>query len=367
MRSTIVTLTVSTALLIAAFQLHGHVRALLQLGRAYYTFHPYLREHPDTLYRYPSSGDTIPAFLEGTRLEEDLVIPRLVHQVFLREGRNSTLSKYTAAIQSCQQPGWNHTMWTDETARSFMRIHYPALYRHYIGYKQSIQRANIVRYALLDHFGGIYVDLDVTCIKPLDELRATNIPFLTPGAHPAGVNNAFIMSRPGHPFLRKLLHSAPSRDLYWGLPYVENMLSTGCGYFGSMWTAYTQASPRLSGDEVRILANAEGEIEPHMLRGVVTTPLFKHGGASSWHGWDAAAIVIVGKYMYHPLVLPALGLGCTCLALLVWAISLRGTRRRRRSWGARMRDVVSPTALEKREFLQPIAEETVADEEQALW
>lgn len=217
--------------------------------------------------------------------------------------------------------------------------HYPHLVPTYQGYKQRVQKSDLLRYALLEHFGGVYFDLDVTCLKSLDELR--HVPFLSPGAHPAGVNNAFILSRPGHPFWASVLAAVKSKDLYWGLPYVENMFSIGCMFFSNRWISYTRLLARLAGnvrdeDRVYILADEDGNLAPHMLRGVVTTPLFHHGGASSWHGWDAATILFVGKH-YHAVVA-----GAVVLALVVFAVTWRIVGASRRGSYSRLRADQTP-------------------------
>ena len=355
MRSTI--LLVPAAFIIATtFCLRQHIQVLSEVVRTYSTFYPYLDTHPDVLYRYSEDATTVPASISMT--DESLTVPRMIQQIHLMEGRPSVVEKYGAAIQSCREThvGWNYTIWTDETASAFMRDNYPTIFPHYSNYKQTIQRANILRYALLDHFGGVYIDMDVTCRHSLEPLRT--IPWLSPAAHPAGVNNAFILSRPGHPFLKTLLGSVPKRDLSWGLPYIENMLSTGCMYFSNMWMSHARSIDQSEdlNDKLYILANEEGDINSHMLRGVVTTPLFKHGGASSWHGWDAAAIVLIGKY--YPIILQ----GCLVMSLLsiylVWRCVGQRNRRRRSSWGSMMKRAVSPTEIKHPSWM-PMAKEEV--------
>lgn len=212
--------------LATTYLLRHHLRDLSEIALTYKTFYPTLRQHPEILYDYSSSA-SLPD------QPDSALAPRIIHQIFLTEGRNPTLSRYEDAIQSCKalHPDWTYIMWTDSTANEFMSQHYPSIWPHYQSYGQSIQRANTLRYALLEHYGGAYLDIDITCRQPLDNLR--HVPLLTPGAHPAGVNNAFILSRPHHPFLKHILAGLPSRDLTWGAPYAENMLSTGCGYFGN--------------------------------------------------------------------------------------------------------------------------------------
>lgn len=326
--------------------LRHHLRDLSEVARTYATFYPYLDQHPQVLFRY--QPDATPR--SSSDKSEAELVPQMIHQVFLTEGRDASLAKYQSAIDSCRalHPDWQHKVWTDSSATEFMSEHYPHILPHYQGYKQSIQRANILRYALLDHFGGVYLDLDITCLRPLDEMR--HLPFVTPGAYPAGVNNAFILSRPGHGFLKHLLDGVKSRDIPWGMPYIENMLSTGCMFFSNRWMSYVRGlsatAPERAG--VLILANTRGDIEPHMLRGKVVTPLFEHGGASSWHGWDAAAIVMIGKhYLAFAFVLVSVLL---LAAGGIWRLVASSSRSsKRRSWNSLLRRSMDKT--EDREAL----------------
>ena len=51
-------------------------------------------------------------------------------------------------------------MWTNEKARDFMVAEYPWFLETYDNYPQPIQRADAIRYFVLAHYGGIYIDLD---------------------------------------------------------------------------------------------------------------------------------------------------------------------------------------------------------------
>ncbi|KAK4540336.1 hypothetical protein LTR36_009293 [Oleoguttula mirabilis] len=298
-----------------------HIRDLYEVARTYATYHNFMQRHPEILYRYS------PEALESSNtLDRQQQAPKIIHQIYLQEGRNSTLHKYAEAQSSCQSlhRTWTHLLWTDDNATTFMRRHYPSIAPHYEGYAQSIQRANVLRYALLHHFGGVYLDLDVTCLAPLDSLL--HLPLLTPGAYPAGVNNAFILARPRHGFLFRVLQGVAGRDMRWPMPYVENMLSTGCMFFTNRWMDYARDLQGRIGvvaeeDKVYTLADRYGNTEPHMLRGKATTPLFTHGGASSWHSWDAAVIVLIGEHYGYFLML--VGAGLVALVCLMWKLRSR--------------------------------------------
>lgn len=321
---------VTTAIFVCAFLspllYRHHMRDLAEVVRTYSTFKS-LELHK---YTYPPNQDE--ADFAKTA---PFLAPNILHQIYLQEGRNSSLDKYQPARASCEalHTSWYHMLWTDANATSFVADNYPSILPHYKSYAQTIQRTNILRYLLLHHYGGVYLDLDVKCRTPLDDFR--HIPWLTPAAHPAGINNAFILTKPRHPFLNELIAKIPSRDLTWGLPYVENMLSTGCMFITNAWMSYMRHSDEHEWeDKVFVLADEDGGLAGQMLRGKVVTPVFEHGGASSWHSWDAGLIFFVGKHA--GLVLGLVGVALVGLGsgLVGWSLRRRraGLRRRRRSW-----------------------------------
>lgn len=51
-------------------------------------------------------------------------------------------------------------MWTDAKSRELIATEYPWFLNTFDNYSQPIQRADAIRYFVLNHFGGIYIDLD---------------------------------------------------------------------------------------------------------------------------------------------------------------------------------------------------------------
>lgn len=149
--------------------------------------------------------------------------------------------------QSCKtlHPSWTFRLWQDDDGNRFVRERCPHLYSTYRAYPLEIQRSNVLRYLLLDHYGGIYLDLGLRCLVSLDFLR--NETFVTPPANPNGVNNAFIASTPHHPFWDHLISNLQKYDLRWlQSPNVINMMSTGCHLLSTMHASYVHRA-RLDG------------------------------------------------------------------------------------------------------------------------
>jgi mannosyltransferase OCH1-like enzyme len=164
----------SLGLVFSLSPLRDHLRDLTEVFRTYATFGSLELE----LYTFRSSEEEP----ETTKHSPNLA-PKILHQTILQEGRNSTFAKYEPAREGCVSlhPDWEHLLWTDENATAFMVTNYPDVVPHYLHYAQTIQRTNILRYLLLHHYGGVYLDVDITCLVPLDTLL--HLPFVTPSGH----------------------------------------------------------------------------------------------------------------------------------------------------------------------------------------
>lgn len=95
-------------------------------------------------------------------------IPRIIHQTW--HSSIDTVPKEKGDPYSWIElnPSWDYKFWSDETLRQFIQDKFPELLVTYDSYPNPVQRADLGRYCLLYHFGGIYTDIDTTCLQPLD-------------------------------------------------------------------------------------------------------------------------------------------------------------------------------------------------------
>jgi hypothetical protein len=146
-------------------------------------------------------------------------IPRIIHQTW----KDSTLPDNYAGYRQtvlARHPGWRHRLWTDADNRLLIAKHYPWFLETYDGYRHGIERADAVRYFILLHYGGVYIDLDMECLKPIDPLLgAGGLHFsllAAPTIDHAIVANALMAAPKGHPFfayLTKRLAYLVRRDI----------------------------------------------------------------------------------------------------------------------------------------------------------
>ena len=186
-------------------------------------------------------------------------------------------------------------LWTDATSREFIAKEYPWFLDTFDGYTYPIQRADAIRYFILYHYGGVYMDIDIGCQRPVDSLLT--FPVILPRTIPVGVSNDLMFAEKNHPFMAQTIHNLIAFDLSWVLNYPTVMFSTGPMFLSAQygaWTSAHPATPEQPGGEVRILPkslygkNAQPEEVPHSY--------FSHYYGSSWHADDAAFVGFLGHW-----------------------------------------------------------------------
>lgn len=124
-------------------------------------------------------------------------IPRIIHQIFF-QGKAAAPKSYRRYHQTVlkNHSNWQHYFWDETNSRNFLEEKYPWFLATYDSYPYMIQRCDAIRYFLLDHYGGFYIDMDVECLKPLDNLLED---FELVLSKLIDFNNAIIGSIPNHP------------------------------------------------------------------------------------------------------------------------------------------------------------------------
>jgi hypothetical protein len=151
-------------------------------------------------------------------------VPKLMHQTWQTK---QVPAKWAAARKSCidLHPDFEHRLWTDEEGLAFIKKHYPWFLPTYVAYPYSIQRVDVLRYFLLHHFGGIYIDLDMGCNKRLDFMLQHN--FTAPLTHPVGISNDVMAAVPGDAYLAHIVRRLASWNHWLFIKYIQVMFSTG--------------------------------------------------------------------------------------------------------------------------------------------
>ncbi|MEI8349919.1 MAG: glycosyltransferase [Candidatus Omnitrophota bacterium] len=132
-------------------------------------------------------------------------IPKIIHQTWkTQQIPYDIYKKEWADSWKKYHSDWEHRLWTDEDNRAFIKRYYPWFLRIYDRYKKNICRVDAVRYFILYHYGGVYVDLDFECLKNIEPLLDNHgLVFGRMGEDSAfshSIPNAFMASAKRNPF-----------------------------------------------------------------------------------------------------------------------------------------------------------------------
>lgn len=249
------------------------------------------------------------------------VIPRIIHQTW----KTDVLPpKWVNVSQGCRDmmPDYEYKLWTDDGSREFLAEHYPWFLDTFDGYTYPIQRADAIRYFILYHFGGIYVDLDIGCLKPMDPLLIHSV--ILPKTLPVGVSNDLMFSVKRHPFFAQTIHNLITFDHSWVLNYPTVMFSTGPMFLSIQYGLFTssRAFSGMGASSIRILSQAF--YGKNAKEGEAPNSFFSHFYGSSWHADDAAFISFLGSW--------GKGLMWVGLAVLIFGVVRLATGQRRKTY-----------------------------------
>lgn len=170
-----------------------------------------------------------------------MLIPRLIHQT--TASRRALTTPFIANLERMRQlnPGWTISVFDDDDCLDFISASFDReMLRTYraLNPRYGAARADLFRYLLLYHLGGVYLDIKSSATIPLDDAlqpdehyllshwdNAPRRPFAGWGVHPetpfpGEFQQWHIVAAPRHPFLehvirhvqRNILSYDPARD-----------------------------------------------------------------------------------------------------------------------------------------------------------
>jgi mannosyltransferase OCH1-like enzyme len=214
-------------------------------------------------------------------------IPRRMHHILLGPISLSPPQGWLSARNSCielHSKFEKHYYWTDENGKEFLEKNYPWFLKTWNSYKTNVQKADALRYFVLHHYGGIFLDMDLYCLHQLDGLfnyldnrvSSDEHIFLAVKAFPVGISNGFMITTRNHPLLQRVIENLELYNRNFVLPHATIVISTG-----PMCISIQIQLNRLLWSSILVLDGKE-----NMIGGKTNTPLFKHLGSGSWHKAD---------------------------------------------------------------------------------
>lgn len=96
-------------------------------------------------------------------------IPAIIHLI---SATSEPPARYAECLHEMRKhhPHWRIRIWDDVAAVRLVEEFFPDWLPHYLGYEKNVQRTDILRVMLVYLYGGFYLDMDIFCLRPLDDL-----------------------------------------------------------------------------------------------------------------------------------------------------------------------------------------------------
>jgi mannosyltransferase OCH1-like enzyme len=138
----------------------------------------------------------------------DLLIPRVFHQIWLGPDPLPEGCEPYRLSWLEHNPGWELHLWMEGDIPTDARRH-----EVFETLRNPAERSDILRFEILWRVGGIYIDMDFECLRPIEPLLA-GARFVAGYRKPERVNNAFVGSVPAHAATDRALTQIQPRTTY---------------------------------------------------------------------------------------------------------------------------------------------------------
>ena len=226
-------------------------------------------------------------------------LPRHIHQIWISSIENREISEpFRKAARICRDlhPDYTYSLWTHQTLLPWLENEYHWFVPLYLSYRYDMQRIDAMKYFLLYHFGGIYLDLDVKCNVPdlltamVPANRTENEPDIIfhMGEEGISANTDIVASKPYHPLFKRAMLRLKAANRWFYLYHLTIILSAGPTFLYGIYRQYPLK------ESIYFIPN-------DLLWG----KLFDGVGGGTWYGRDTQLIIFVmgHKFLSCSLVL----------------------------------------------------------------
>lgn len=140
-------------------------------------------------------------------------------------------------------PDWEYWFWTPREVKALLSRHFPNYASLYDDYPGVVYRTDVARYFILYTYGGVYADIDMDNLRPMESWMSAHQCLLSEDTYEhtyfvynrarPNVMTSLMACRPKHPFFNMVISSLP---LYAAQSDV--LEATGPFFLDKVYTAY---------------------------------------------------------------------------------------------------------------------------------
>ena len=147
------------------------------------------------------------------------MIPKIIHQIWIGPDPIPDRCKNYVETWKKLHPSWEYKFWDNTNIEELLSEadkNSVDAYNHHVNGRMFSPacQADIIRYLAVLKYGGVYIDIDFECYKPIDELILNkNLVVASPNSNVHWVCNGFFGATPGHEVLKNAVHDLKPRPL----------------------------------------------------------------------------------------------------------------------------------------------------------
>lgn len=172
-------------------------------------------------------------------------VPKVTHQIWF-QGWGQLPDKYRTDTEelSILNPKWEHMKWDEHSLRDECEKFSPEALDKFDGFDKMIQKVDFGRYIVLYNYGGVSVDCDAECLRPLDKIPHMNLFNLIISKNPLSklenkfasfglsndmvmLNNATLCCSKGNPLMKQFIEFLIKNESWNEDLLLDTQLTTG--------------------------------------------------------------------------------------------------------------------------------------------
>lgn len=164
-------------------------------------------------------------------------IPKIIHQIWFDFGYGRDIGDHNKRlIKRMKEKNSNYIsfLWREEDADNLLKKYYPNYWCTYHTLEPVIKKVDFLRFFILHHYGGIYLDMDFYCLKNFDDYfndfpqyKDSDI-ILSRSCYGPWITNSIMMSAKGSKFWEFCMKKVKDKELipWWG--ELQTHIDTSC-------------------------------------------------------------------------------------------------------------------------------------------
>ena len=171
-------------------------------------------------------------------------IPHIIHQMWPTEFVPKVFKPWIDSLLD-KHPHWQYIFWTETEAKSIIYQEYQKQYRNFLAHADEKLKLSVLKYFILHHYGGIFLDMRFEALKSLNywfhasdcALSWENYEhtYFVENRHQPYLSEDVICATKRHPFLKLLITN---------LSESSNRLVSGSEYLNSAYSLHMKSNSR---------------------------------------------------------------------------------------------------------------------------